>query len=73
MLYLTKRRDIRRFDEAALQAIDISVGWVETALSSKPNMASPETMLDFAALNPTYGGSQERSLQRTGMAATSVV
>lgn len=72
MLYLTKRRTIRRFDEASRglpelppkQAIDVSVGWVETALSSKPNMVSPEPTLGFAVLNPTY---------RIGMAATGAV
>ena len=30
-------------------------GWVEKALSSKPNMANVELLLGFALLNPTYG------------------
>ncbi len=30
-------------------------GWVEKALSSKPNMAGVELLLGFAALKPTYG------------------
>ncbi len=31
------------------------VGWFETALSSKLNMAGIRLMLGFAGLNPTYG------------------
>jgi hypothetical protein len=31
------------------------VGWVETALSSKPNMGGVGALLGFASLNPTYG------------------
>ena len=34
------------------------VGWAETALSSKPNMAgSEQDPLGFAVLNPTYAQS----------------
>ncbi len=30
-------------------------GWVETVLSSKPNMKGRRLMLGFVALKPTYG------------------
>jgi len=33
----------------------LAVGWIEIALSSKPNMAGVELLLGFAALSPTYG------------------